>query len=509
MAKIKRALISVHDKTGLVDFASSLHKLGIEIISTGGTAKALKEKKIPVKEVSEVTGSPEMFEGRVKTLHPNIFAGILARRNNKQDMQDLEKNKIQKIDLVVVNLYPFEQTIEKAGIKLDEVIEQIDIGGPSLIRAAAKNQDSVAVIVNPKQYSKVLSALEKTGEIDSKLNEELALEAFERTASYDIAIANYFQKNDFPEKLLLSFEKVQSLRYGENPFQTGALYKDNSKGVSIPDCEQLHGKELSYNNILDINGAIDVLSEFEKPSATVLKHVNPCGVASSESISEAFKLALETDKTSSFGGIVGLNRACDLETAKQIKPHFIEVVVAPDFEKESLELLKQKKNIRLIKLNTKISKPKEKLMVKVAGGLLTQSPYTNDLNPKNLKTVTKRKPTEEEMKGLFFAWKVVRQVKSNSIVLTKGERTVGIGAGQMSRVDASMLAVYKAGKNAKGSVLASDAFFPFRDGIDEAAKGGITAIIQPGGSIRDEEVIKAADENDIAMVFTGVRGFKH
>lgn len=511
--KPKRALISVSDKTGLAEFAKKLQELGVEIISTGGTASFLEDNGIKVTPVSDVTGFPEILDGRVKTLHPKIFGGILAMRDNKEHLKQLADNAVQQVDIVIVNLYQFEKTVAGKDCSKEDAIENIDIGGPSLIRAAAKNHKDVAVLVEPGQYDSVMEELGKKGELSKGLMEQLARRAFERTAEYDIAISQYLQGlagENLPEKLLLSFNKKQDLRYGENNFQQGALYTDpGCTGVSIPCSEQLHGKELSYNNILDINGAIDVVASFDQPCATILKHVNPCGVALADSISWAFSRALEADPMSAFGGIVGLNRKCDLTTAEQIVGHFIEVVVAPDYDVDALAKLKEKKNIRLIKLNQEPKPPGDNFIAKVSGGILLQTPYIDPLNPKELKVVTKKNPTDAQMKDLLFAYKVARQVKSNCIVLANDQRTVGVGAGQMSRVDAAMLACHKSKGKSKGSVLASDAFFPFRDGVDEAAKNGIKAIIQPGGSIRDHESIDAADEHGIAMVFTDVRSFKH
>jgi phosphoribosylaminoimidazolecarboxamide formyltransferase/IMP cyclohydrolase len=512
--KVERALISVSDKTGLVEFAEELSKLEVEIISTGGTARLLKEKGIPVKLVSDVTNFPEIMEGRVKTLHPKIFGGILAVRDNPEHAKQLEENELPKIDMVVVNLYPFEKTIAKENVDFGEAIENIDIGGPSLIRAAAKNSQDVAVVIDPAQYKEILEELKSKNTLSEKTLSKLSKEAFKRTANYDLTISNYLEnigeKELFPQSLLVNLEKVQDLRYGENKDQTGAFYRDtNPAPYTIPNMTQLHGKQLSYNNILDIDGAVSVISAFEKPTATVLKHVNPCGVASDETISEAFKRALAVDSMSAFGGIVGLNRPLDLATAEQIKPFFIEVVIAPDYEPDALKLLQEKKNIRLMKINGELEPTSEKFMLKVHGGMLVQTQDFEKVTEDKLKAVTKRKPTEEEIRDMLFAWKVVRNVKSNAIVLVKDECTTGIGAGQMSRVDASMLACYKAKENAKGSVMASDAFFPFRDGVDEASKHGITAVIQPGGSIRDQEVIDACNEHGITMVFTGVRAFKH
>jgi phosphoribosylaminoimidazolecarboxamide formyltransferase/IMP cyclohydrolase len=513
--KVKRALISVSDKSGVVDFAKELSSLGIEIVSTGGTAKLLKENNISVKEVSELTKFPEIMDGRVKTLHPILFGGILAVRKNTSHMGQLKKHDLSQIDMVVVNLYPFEKTIAKKEASFEDAIENIDIGGPSLIRAAAKNHEDVAVVIDPSQYDEVLQQLKdnKLG-LKPELLKKLATDAFVRTANYDTIISSYLLskgEGEFPADLLLNYKKVSELRYGENKHQQAAFYSEINPGdSSIPKLKQHHGKQLSYNNILDIDGALGIIAEFDRPTATVLKHVNPCGVASADTISEAFKLALGADKTSAFGGIVGMNKSCDLETAKQISEFFVEVVIAPSYEPESLELLKKKKNIRIMEIPASEIKPNgNNFMVTVNGGLLVQS--ADNLLPKKeeLKVVSKKKPTEQELKDLMFAWKVVKHVKSNAVVFAKNEHTTGIGAGQMSRVDSSFLAAKKSHGESKGSVMASDAFFPFRDAVDEAAKAGVTAIIQPGGSIRDQESIDAANEHNIAMIFCGVRAFKH
>ena len=511
--KVKRALISVSDKTGIADFAKGLSKLGIEIASTGGTAKLLRDNGVEVKEVSELTNFPEILNGRVKTLHPALFGGILAVRGNEVHMDQLKENNLSEIDMVVVNLYPFESTIAKEDASFEDAIENIDIGGPSLIRAAAKNHKDVAVVISPSQYEKVLEELkENSNSLKAETLKELATEAFARTANYDTTISSYLTGDEkFPPNLSLSFKKASGLRYGENKHQEAAFYSElNPAESSIPKLVQHHGKQLSYNNILDIDGALSIIAEFGRPTATVLKHVNPCGVASADTISGAFNLALGADKTSAFGGIIGLNRPCDLEIAKQVSEFFIEVIIAPGYEPEALELLKQKKNIRIMEIPTKdIKLNDENFMVTVNGGLLVQTADTLLPKKEDLKTVTKREPTGQELNDMMFAWKVVKHVKSNAIVLAKDECTVGVGAGQMSRVDSSFLAAKKSHGESKGAVMASDAFFPFRDAVDEAAKAGVTAIIHPGGSIRDQEVIDAANEHGIAMVFCGVRAFKH
>ena len=508
---IRTALISVSGKEGIVDFARELSKLGIKIISTGNTAKLLRENKISVTPVSEVTKFPEMLGGRLKSIHPNIFAGILADRKNKKHMNELKKLKINPIDVVVVNFYPFEETINK-NPKLKDAIENIDIGGPSLVRAAAKNHENVLVVVDPNDYNEAMEKI-KNKKVDGNLRQRLAAKAFAHTARYDAIISNYFNnltKNQFPDILNLTFKKIQDLRYGENPHQTASFYRDFiADETCVSNARQLQGKELSFNNILDIDAAFELVKDFEKPAAAVIKHTNPCGVASAPAIEEAYKRAHETDPMAAFGSVVALNRNCNEKTAKLMKPLFIEVVICPKFEKDALEILKEKKNLRLLETGPAGKVEAGYDFKKVCGGILAQTNYHPELDIKQLKFATKRKPTKEELNDMMFAWKVNKHVKSNSIVLAKNNVTVGIGAGQMSRIDAVKLAVMKSEGKSEGSVMSSDAFFPFRDGIDEAAKAGITAIIQPGGSIRDKEVIEAANQYKMAMVFTGVRLFRH
>ena len=517
MVKIERAIISVSDKEGIVDFSRKLVDQGVEIISTGGTASLLEKNGIKTRSVADVTGFPEMLDGRVKTLHPKIFAGLLARRDLPDHMEQIQKMGIDKIDMVVVNLYPFKQTVLKQGAALEEIIENIDIGGPSMIRAAAKNYESVAVVTNPARYGTILAEMEANGnQLDEATLKTLMLEAFRTTATYDSMISQYlsgvFPSEKFPSTLNIGFEKSMDLRYGENPEQTAAFYVDPfSTGASVPGSEKLHGKELSYNNILDLESALELLREFDRPTAVVIKHTNPCGIASSDNILAAFEIAYNVDPLAAFGCVIGLNRNADLRTAEMISSHFVDCVIAPGYDPEALELLQKKKNIRLLRTNGPIdhdARPENK-MKRVKGGILIQTDDYVKVGRETLKVVTKRAPTEVEVGSMLFAWKVVKHVWSNAIILAKGETVVGIGAGQMSRVDSSMIACHKAGEKARGSVMASDAFFPFRDGIDEAANNGVTAIIQPGGSIRDEEVIKAADEHGMAMVFTGVRVFRH
>ena len=512
---VKRALISVSDKTGIVDFAKDLTELGVEIISTGGTYKLLKENDVPVIEVSDVTGFPEMLDGRVKTLHPMIHGGLLARRDLPEHMAAIADKGIGPIDMVVVNLYPFKQTVLKDENDLENIVENIDIGGPSMIRAAAKNYKSVAVITAPEQYEPVLQQM-RDGGLQEPLLAQLMAEAFVATANYDNMIA--LQMNGrfcdgFPASFPVPTEKVMDLRYGENPNQKAAFYADPfTKGPTVAKMEQLHGKELSYNNILDMDKALDICMDFEKPTAVVMKHTNPCGLASADTIYEAFVTAYNVDPLSAFGCVICINRVCDVDVATEISQHFVEVVVAPDFTPEAIEIMVKKKNIRLMRTNCPIG-PSERVreykMKKVQGGLLVQTDEDVVVDRNKLQVITKRAPTEEEIDAMLFAWKLAKHVTSNCVVYVKGERAVGIGAGQMSRVDSAKIATMKANEPTQGCVMASDAFFPFRDGVDEAAKAGVTAIIQPGGSIRDQEVIDAANEHNIAMVFTGCRVFRH
>jgi phosphoribosylaminoimidazolecarboxamide formyltransferase/IMP cyclohydrolase len=518
MVKIGRALISVSDKTGILDFAKELDKLGVEILSTGGTAKLLRDNGITVKEVSEYTGFPEMLDGRVKTLHPKIHAGLLALRDNSAHMQTLEKHNIGLIDMVVVNLYPFEKTAQKPGVSIEEVIENIDIGGPSMLRSAAKNHQSVAVICNPSRYSRVIEDLKKNkGALSRELLRDLAIEVFQRTSNYDGAIYNYlkgyFGKDQkaggFPQELILNFEKIQELRYGENPHQKAAFYKEKGKSRGLINLKQLQGKELSFNNILDLHAAFELVREFSNPAAVLVKHNNPCGVAEDKTLTKAYTLAWKCDSLSAFGGIVALNRKVDLESAKVIaKSGFLECIIAPAFDKEAIGLFSQKKNLRLIELADlePIDEPEFK---RVSGGLLLQDKDLQTLGTEELKVVTHKKPSKKQMESLIFAWKVAKHVKSNAIVLAQGTKTVGIGAGQMSRVDSVMIVRKKAGKLARNSCMASDAFFPFPDCIQLAAQGGIQIVVQPGGSIRDTEVVAEADRLGMAMVLTGTRHFYH
>jgi len=519
MIKVRRALISVSDKGGLVDFAQGLHKLGVELISTGGTAALLRQSKIPVIEVSDYTGFPEMLDGRVKTLHPKIHAGLLAVRDNPEHMKQLKAQGIGPIDMVVVNLYPFEKATAKKNVSLEEAIANIDIGGPSMLRSAAKNYKSVAVICNPSRYPEVLKELNNnSGILSDKVLTNLAIEVFSRTASYDGAIhgflSNRFKADNafssFPRDIALGFTKVQDLRYGENPHQQAALYSDTKKASGLPALKQLHGKELSFNNILDLHAAVEIVRDLDHPAAVIIKHNNPCGLAEDKALDKAYAKAFQCDPLSAFGGIIGLNRTVDAATAQAvIKSGFMECVIAPGFDAAALKLLQEKKNLRLLELDIH-ALPEEKYdYKKVTGGLLLQDKDNRVLKEQELKIVTKTKPTKAQVAAMLFGWKLIRHVKSNAIALVKGTQTVGIGAGQTSRVDSAIHAIRKAGASAKGAVLASDAFLPKADTVTIAAKAGITAIIQTGGSIADEEVIKEANKRKIAMVFTGVRHFKH
>jgi phosphoribosylaminoimidazolecarboxamide formyltransferase/IMP cyclohydrolase len=516
MARIQRALISVSDKEGIVDFAQGLRSLGIEIISTGGTAKRLKEAGIEVRDVSDYTGFPELLGGRLKTLHPKIHGGLLWRRDSEQDRKEIEANNIESIDMVVVNLYPFEQTVSRPDVSFDEAIENIDIGGPTMLRSAAKNFRDVAVIVDPSDYPMILNELKtNNGElsIDTKFN--LARKVFSHTARYDTLISEYLnrqakQQETFPVTLNLTLSKVNELRYGENPHQKAAIYRDSLyTGLSLVDAKILQGKEMSYNNYLDSSAAIDLVREFDEPAAVIVKHNNPCGVAIGDTIRSAYIKALETDPVSAFGGVIALNRPLDPPTAEEIIKLFVEIIIAPSFDAEALKILSKKPNIRLLELDVTIS-PSGLEMRKVQGGVLVQEKDMGMIEDfESLRVVTKRRPTDDELAALKFAWKVCKHVKSNAIVYTSKDQALGIGVGQTSRVDAAKLGAMKALKSLEGSVVASDAFFPARDGIDVIAKAGVTAVIQPGGSIKDEEVIKAADEYNMAMVFTGMRHFRH
>jgi phosphoribosylaminoimidazolecarboxamide formyltransferase/IMP cyclohydrolase len=519
MIKIKRALISVSDKKGIIDFAKILIKYNVEILSTGGTAKLFAENNIPVIEVSDYTGFPEMLDGRVKTLHPKIHGGILGKRDDEKHLQTMIKSNIPLIDLVVVNLYPFEATISKENCPLSEAIENIDIGGPAMIRSSAKNYNGVAVVTDSSDYKMIEDALKKN---DGALNLEcrfiLAKKAFEHTAKYDLAISNYLNGLDtnknvtYPKKLNLAFNKKMDLRYGENPHQSASFYVDEiaTKG-SLASFKQLQGKELSYNNLNDADTAWECVKSFKLPSCVIVKHANPCGVASSKDLLDAYKKAFSTDPTSAFGGIIACNTALDKNTASQIISQFVEVVIAPSYEAESLKIFESKPNIRLLEVTLDNNFNGFELK-KIGGGLLVQSPDNFNIDMDHCKIVSKLKPNQEQMADMLFAWRVAKYVKSNAIVFCKNNQTLGIGAGQMSRVDSTKIASIKA-QNANldliNSVVASDAFFPFRDGIDVLATAGAKCVIQPGGSLRDEEVISAADELGLVMLFTGYRHFRH
>lgn len=511
----KRAIISVSDKTGVVELARGLVDLGYEVVSTGGTYRTIKDAGVAASYVTEITGFPEILEGRVKTLHPNVHGGILAKRT-PDHLAQLEKLGIVPIDLVVVNLYPFKQTIAKANVTLEEAIENIDIGGPTMVRAAAKNYKSVTIIVNPARYSEVIAQLKDKGEVNEATRLSLAAEAFAHTADYDTYIAGYLKgvagtETGFPETLVLRGEKIQDLRYGENPHQKAVFYREaGAKGASVGTARQLHGKELSFNNIIDINAALELVREFERPAAVIIKHTNPCGTALGETLTEAYERAFEADPVSAFGGIVGLNRKVDEQTAEKLAGPFLEAIIAPAYSPAALEILTKKANVRLLETGDfhQAESPGYDIK-KVNGGILLQDLDRGTVSVNDLQVVSNRQPSKEELAELLFAWKVVKHVKSNAIVVTKDQQTLGVGAGQMNRVGSAKIALDQAGDKSRGAVLASDAFFPFRDSIDQAAQAGITAIIQPGGSLRDEESIQAANEHGITMVFTGMRHFKH
>ncbi len=509
----KKALISVYDKDGIVDLARELVELDYEIVSTGGTFKELHEAQIPVTRVSELTGFPEILGGRVKTLHPVIHGGVLAK-DDEEHLEQLKDNDIEPIDMVVVNLYPFEQVASDSNASEDDLMENIDIGGPTMIRAAAKNFHNVVVLTSPDQYGPVLEELKKS-DVSVETRRELAIKAFLRTCTYDMAIVSEFEDryhdDRFPRDLLLHFEKLADMRYGENPHQVSAFYSQpGTKETCVVNSRQLHGKKLSFNNILDANEALELVRDFQRPTATVVKHTNPCGVASADDISTAYETALEADPLSAFGGVIAVNRPLPMKIAERISKIFVEVVIAPSYEPGTLDLLTKKKNIRLIETGELGHVDEHALDYKrIAGGLLVQDRNLKHPDKDELKVASEREPTRNELASMEFAWRVIKHVKSNSIVFAKGSTTTGIGAGQMSRVDAVRIASFKAGEHAKGSAMASDAFFPFRDGIDEAAKAGVTAVIQPGGSIRDKEVIEAVNEHEMTMVFTGIREFKH
>jgi phosphoribosylaminoimidazolecarboxamide formyltransferase/IMP cyclohydrolase len=517
MSKIERAILSVTDKTGLVEFARELTEMDVELVSTGGTAKMLREAGITVKDISELTGFPEMLDGRVKTLHPMVHGGILHRRENAAHVSSIEEHGILPIDMIVVNLYAFEKTAAKPGVHFEEIIENIDIGGPSMIRSAAKNFQDVAVVTSSDDYAAIAKEMKAShGSLSLDTNWRLAQKAFATTAAYDSAIASTLDRispeefeldseSKFPQTLRLSFRKTADLRYGENPHQSAAMYSDGS-GSGVANGRQIQGKELSYNNIVDLQAAWDLAQEYEETVCAIIKHTNPCGTATASTLAEAYRKALECDPVSAFGGVIGVNRVIDAATAEEMAKLFVEAIAAPGFEPAALERFAAKKNLRLLEVE---HVPQKWVLKNVSGGILLQDNDMRSLEPKDLRIVTKRQPTVEEMRALLFAWKVAKHVKSNAIVYSRDGQSVGVGAGQMSRVDSCRIGAMKAVLPTQGTVAASDAFFPFPDGVEEIAKAGSTAIIQPGGSLRDAEVIEAADRLGLAMVFTGVRHFRH
>jgi phosphoribosylaminoimidazolecarboxamide formyltransferase/IMP cyclohydrolase len=498
----------------VVDFAKGLHKLGFELFSTGGTKKALVEAGVKVRSVSDLTGFPEILDGRVKTLHPAVHGGILAKRNLPSHLAELDKNKIGLIDLVAVNLYPFKDTVAKPNVSLDEALENIDIGGPTMIRAAAKNFPHVLVVVDPADYKPLLEQLGK-GEVKIGERKRLAQKAFQHVAGYDTAIAQYLRSDEegFASELTIALKKKYDLRYGENPHQKAAFYTEEvagGKGAGISSAKQLGGKELSFNNILDADAAWNAANDFEAPSVAVIKHTNPCGLASNKDLAEAYRRAYSGDTVAAFGGIVALNRPVDAATAQEISRIFYEVIIAPGYDDKALELLKQRKDVRVLDMGPRKAGASSRFdFRRVGGGFLMQTPDALAETTSGWRTVSEREPTKKELEDLLFAWKAVKHLKSNAIVLVKDSMIVGMGAGQPSRVVSVEIALKKAGERSKGSVLGSDAFFPFPDGVELAAKGGVTAIVEPGGSVRDEEAIKVANQYKMAMVFTGVRHFKH
>ena len=518
MAKITRTLISVSDKSGIIEFSRQLAGYGVELLSTGGTAKLLREAGLTVKDVSEFTGFPEMLDGRVKTLHPKVHGGLLGMRSNPEHVAKMKEHGIENIDMVVVNLYPFEATTAREGCHLEDAIENIDIGGPTMLRSAAKNYSDVTVLVDSADYAQVLEEMKASaGAVSPKTNYALAVKVFQHTAAYDGAISNYLgsrlkgEVEEYPPTFTLQVNKAQDLRYGENPHQSAAFYVE--KQISEPcvaNAVQLQGKELSFNNIIDLDAAIETVKEFEQSAAVIIKHTNPCGAALADSPLTAYLKARACDPVSAFGGIVGFNRNVDAETAKELTSTFLEAVIAPGYSEEALAIFTAKKNVRVMQvplLDHFIAKGFD--LKRVTGGMLLQGRDLGMVKALDCRVVTERTPTASEYEALDFAWRVCKHVKSNAIVFSNRDQTVGIGAGQMSRVDSSKIAIQKSLLPTKGTVLASDAFFPFRDGVDAAAEAGVTAVIQPGGSVRDEEVIKAANEHGIAMLFTAMRHFRH
>lgn len=508
----KRVLISVANKENIVEFAKGLVALDYEIISTGGTLHLLQSADIPAQGVEDITGFPEMLDGRVKTLHPKIHGGLLAQRNNEDHQEQLEANQINLIDLVVVNLYPFKETLQTEGVSEAEIVENIDIGGPTMLRAAAKNYTDVAAVVDPSDYQHVLTALEQE-QLNQLERQKLAAKVFRHTAHYDTMIAHYFTTQTeefFPETYSVTYEKVQTLRYGENPHQKAAFYKDPLEtSLSLASATQLHGKELSFNNIQDANAALEMVSEYEQPAVVAVKHMNPCGIALGDHISAAFTKVYEADPISIFGGIIACNREIDVDTAEQLSELFLEIVMAPAYTKAALDMLTKKKNIRLLVLNMDNKAEAYAKLTTVKGGVLIQNHDDGEVDTATLTYPTTRQPTTEEQTDLLFAWKAVKHVKSNAIVLAKNKQTIGIGAGQMNRIGAAKIAIEQANDKCAGGVLASDAFIPIPDTIEAAAEAGITAIIQPGGSKRDQDSIDACNEHGIAMIFTDMRHFKH
>lgn len=514
---IKRAILSVSDKTGIVDLARRLAAKGVTLLSTGGTMKAVAGAGIPVTGVSDVTGFPECLDGRVKTLHPAIHAGLLAVRGNAEHMAQLEQLGVEPIDMVVINLYPFRQTIEKPGVTFEDAIENIDIGGPTMLRAAAKNAQDVVVVIDPADYERVLTEFETTGDVSLKTRRYLQYKVFEHTAQYDCMIQQYLrgqleEQIEFPQNLTVTFEKVQEMRYGENPHQKAAFYRDlGDIAGTLPAARQLHGKELSYNNINDTNGALELLREFDTTAVVAVKHGNPCGVGVADEVSEAYRLAYEADPVSVFGGIVVTNATLDAATAEQMSRIFLEIIVAPKFTDEALAILTRKKNLRLLELDTTVrSYPRgERVMRKVAGGMLVQEIDDRLLPEGELRVVTEKAPTGEQMKDLILAWKIVKHAKSNGIAIARDNQSLGIGPGQVNRIWSTRMAIERSGEKVRGAALASDAFFPFDDCVKACAEAGISCIIQPGGSVRDQDSIDACNQYGIAMVFTGMRHFKH
>lgn len=513
---IKRALVSVSDKTGIVEFCRGLAELGVEVISTGGTKNLLAKEGVPVIGISDVTGFPEILDGRVKTLHPAVHSGLLAIRDSEEHQNQMKELGLDYIDLVVVNLYPFQETIAKPGVAYEDAIENIDIGGPTMLRSAAKNHAFVSVVVDAADYGKVLEEIKADGDTTLNTRKALAAKVFRHTASYDALISDYLSQvngDPLPERYTVTYEKIQDLRYGENPHQKAAFYrKPLAAQDTLSNAKQLHGKELSYNNINDANAALQIVKEFTEPAVVAVKHMNPCGVGVGASVLEAFEKAYAADPVSIFGGIVAVNRIVDEDTANLLKDIFLEIVIAPGFTEEALAVLTKKKNIRLLEmgnLQAGVDRQSQFVVTSIDGGMIVQENDIHSIQAEDLKVVTDRQPTEEELKQLLFGWKIVKHVKSNAILLAKNNMTIGVGAGQMNRVGAAKIAIEQAGAEAKGSVMASDAFFPMSDTVEAAAKAGITAIIQPGGSIKDEESIAMANQHGIAMVFTGVRHFKH